>query len=118
MIAEELQRRRLPDPVTLDDGRRVQDATDWRRRRTEILAVLGRDMCGVAPAAPALGGADTKLRKPLSPDRSRRTAAPPEAPALPSTSRVAETEPTFTPAIRTSSPALSCWRFSKRVAIS
>ena len=42
-----------PDLLTMRDGTPVSDAAQWPRRRAELLDVLGREMYGVMPPAPA-----------------------------------------------------------------
>src|SRR3546814_9993239 len=45
---------RLPDPLTMADGKRVTSAAEWTaRRRPELLALFQRHIYGVTPPAPA-----------------------------------------------------------------
>ncbi|HAN96639.1 MAG TPA: acetylxylan esterase [Planctomycetaceae bacterium] len=39
----------LPDPLRFDDGSPVRDATDWPRRRAELLETFRREMFGRTP---------------------------------------------------------------------
>jgi hypothetical protein len=41
----------LPDPLVVDDGRRVRTAADWRERRAEIIEAFDREVYGRTPAA-------------------------------------------------------------------
>ena len=41
-----------PDPLVMNNGQRVKDLATWRKRRTEILELLTREMYGAAPAHP------------------------------------------------------------------
>ena len=43
----------LPDALVRDDGTPVRTPTDWRERRTELLATFTREMYGRTPAVPA-----------------------------------------------------------------
>jgi len=43
----------LPDPLLLSNGKRVTNAADWRKRRTEIQQMLTREMYGAAPPRPS-----------------------------------------------------------------
>lgn len=43
---------RLPDPLTFADGRPVRTAAEWRKRRTELLALFEANIYGTAPRAP------------------------------------------------------------------
>ncbi|WP_447725180.1 glucuronyl esterase domain-containing protein [Sphingomonas koreensis] len=40
---------RLPDPLLNANGRRVEDARDWRKRRTELIGLFEANIYGVAP---------------------------------------------------------------------
>ena len=42
----------LPDPLVMRSGKRVEDQTTWRKRRTEILEMLTDEMYGSAPPRP------------------------------------------------------------------
>lgn len=44
--------RVLPDPLTFNDGSKVQSKKDWERRRKEILETMTHEMYGSAPARP------------------------------------------------------------------
>ncbi len=52
MLQEKLLDRRLPDLMTLGDGRKVKTGDDWRARRLELLELLGAEEYGFTPAAP------------------------------------------------------------------
>ena len=52
MLQEKLGARRLPDLLTLNDGRAVRTPEDWRARRTELLELLSREEYGYTPAPP------------------------------------------------------------------
>ena len=43
----------LPDLLKLNDGTRVETAEAWQQRRRELLDVLGREVYGYSPEAPA-----------------------------------------------------------------
>ena len=40
---------RLPDPLVAADGRRVQTARDWRKRRAELITLFESNIYGIAP---------------------------------------------------------------------
>ena len=42
----------LEDPLTFVDGSKVKDASDWARRRGEILGIFAREMYGAEPPKP------------------------------------------------------------------
>jgi hypothetical protein len=42
----------LPDPLLFSDGRQVEDAAGWRRRRAEILALFEEHIYGETPCQP------------------------------------------------------------------
>src|SRR3546814_13162305 len=71
---------RLPDPLTMADGKRVTSAAEWTaRRRPELLALFQRHIYGVTPPAPAALPA-------VVPDLDRPA---PGGPAVPKTGRSA-----------------------------
>jgi len=42
----------LEDPLTFADGRKLQDATEWPKRRAEILEIFAKEMYGREPPKP------------------------------------------------------------------
>ena len=42
----------LEDPLTFIDGRKVNTAVEWRKRRAEILGIFAKEMYGLPPPAP------------------------------------------------------------------
>ena len=52
MLQEKLNARRLPDLLTMNDGRNVKTPDEWRMRRRELLELLSREEYGFSPAAP------------------------------------------------------------------
>ena len=42
----------LEDPLTFLDGRKVNTAVEWRKRRAEILGIFAKEMYGLPPPAP------------------------------------------------------------------
>ena len=51
MLQEKLNARRLPDLLTMNDGRKVKTPDEWRVRRRELLELLSREEYGFSPAA-------------------------------------------------------------------
>jgi len=52
MINELLKKRRLPELLTFNDGRRAESAADWQARRAEIKEIIQREGYGFLPPAP------------------------------------------------------------------
>ena len=52
MLNEKLAERRLPDLMTMNDGRAVTTPDLWRERREELIDLLSREEYGYTPAAP------------------------------------------------------------------
>lgn len=52
MLNEKLAERRLPDLMTMNDGRAVTTPDLWRERREELIDLLRREEYGYTPAAP------------------------------------------------------------------
>lgn len=60
-VCEQLKRRRLPDVLSFEDGRKVENKEMWLERRAEISEILQHNYCGYEPPIkPQVTGIVTK----------------------------------------------------------